>query len=70
MSRQQASELGRVMARVEELAGAEGLKLMAKHDEALRGSINDLDELKTRKLIEFGKQLILVLADTHYTVSA
>jgi len=64
MSRKQSLELGDVMARIEALAGPEGLKLMAKMDEALRGSIEDLDELKARKLIEFGHQLIVVLADS------
>jgi hypothetical protein len=64
MTRKQAATLGAVMARIEVLAGPEGLKLMAKMDDALRGSIEDLDELKTRKLIEFGEQLVLVLTDS------
>jgi len=59
----QAAELGRIMAMVEELAGGEGLKLMAKMDDALRNSVSDLDELKARKLIEFGQQLIIVLTN-------
>jgi hypothetical protein len=61
MTRRQALDLGAVMATIEERAGEDGLKLMAKMDEALRSPGESLDQLKTQQLIAFGKQLADVL---------
>ena len=63
MSKAQVSRLSELMARVEALAGTEGLKLMAAMDDALRDAQHQMSPAGTLKLISFGEQLAQVLGE-------
>ena len=63
MSKAQVSRLSELMARVEALAGTDGLKLMAAMDDALRDAQHQLSPMGVQKLIGYGEQLSQVLGE-------